>query len=396
MHLVHSFGTGGTEAGIRKVLAGLDVGRFEQTVCTVLAGPSKDPETGVRITSLGRTPGRSGWLFADYYRVFSRERPDIVHARNWGTIEAVPAARLARVRSVIYSEHGLDVRTAQRQPWRRNAFRRLCFRWADRVFAVSRGLSDYFVRQLRILPDQLPVLANGVDTERFRPDPAGREEIRRELGLSNDAVVIGTVSRLDPVKDHRTLLRAAQILVSEGCPLQVIVVGDGPERLALEREVAAIPLLCNRVRFAGESREVPRWLHSFDLFVLPSLAEGMSNTLLEAMASGVAVIASGVGGNPEIIEEGKSGLLFDAGDAYGLAARMKALIVDSDRRQKLARGARQRVEGAFRIQDMLESYTRLYESVCCDQENAARGIPGLGRWPGRVRPETAEATRKVQ
>lgn len=363
LHVVHSLGTGGTETGVRKLLLGLDQDVFEQTVCTVLAGPATDRQTGAHVVSLGRSRGNVGFLLPDFYRVFRRERPHVVHARNWGTVESVPAARLARVPGVIYSEHGLDVHSVSRQPWRRNAFRRLCFWWADRVFAVSEGLRDYFTPQLPILGGRLLVVPNGVDTELFRPVPETREEMRRELALAPDLFVVGTVSRLDPVKDHRTLLRAAELLLLQGCALRVLVVGNGPERAALEGEVQASSLLRERVVFVGERGDVPRWLQCFDAFVLPSLAEGMSNTLLEAMASGIAPVASRVGGNPEVIEEGRSGLLFDAGDANALAACLKILALNRDTRCRLGTGARQRVQSCFDLREMLENYTELYESV---------------------------------
>lgn len=363
MHVVHSLGTGGTEAGIRKLLSGFDPEVFEQSVCTVVAGPPFDPQTGARLVSLGRARRSSGLLMTDFYRLFRRERPHIVHARNWGTIEAVPAAKLARVPGVIYSEHGLDLSTVNVQPWRRNAFRRFCFRYADRVFAVSQGLRDYFVRQLGLPPQRLPVIANGVDTERYRPVSLVREEMRQKLGLSRDLFTVGTVSRLDPVKDHGTLFRAAEALLGQGCALQVIVVGDGPQRAALERCVGASQLLRNRVLFTGSRSDIAQWLQSFDVFVLPSLAEGMSNTLLEAMASGVAPVASRVGGNPEVIEEGMSGLLFEAGDANALAACLKALALDPQRRHEMGTRARRRVMSRFSLKDMLENYGRLYEGL---------------------------------
>lgn len=363
LHVLHTFGTGGAEAGVRKLIAGLDGERFEQSVCTVLEGPARDPQTGARIVSLGRRRGSRGPLVLPFRRLFARELPHIIHARNWGAIEAIPGARLARVPGVIYSEHGLDVRTAKAQPWRRNAFRRLCFRWADQVFTVSEGLRNYFVPQLRMAAERLPVIANGVDTDRFRPLPQAREELRRELRQSADAFVVGTVSRLDPVKDHRTLFRAAEKLLAQGRSLQLVVLGDGPERAALQAEVEASPGLRGHVLFAGERGDVARWLQCLDVFVLPSLAEGMSNTLLEAMASGVAPVASRVGGNPEVIEEGQSGLLFEAGNATALAACLNLLAQDASRREQLAVGARRRVQSRFRLGDMLQQYARLYEQV---------------------------------
>jgi sugar transferase (PEP-CTERM/EpsH1 system associated) len=363
MHVVHSLGVGGTEEGVRKLLVGLDSSVFEQVVCTVLAGASRDPETGTRVVNLGRSPGHIGFLVPDLTRVFARERPQIVHSRNWGTIEAIPAARLARVSGVVHSEHGLDVHSMNGQPWRRRALRRLCFRWADRTFAVSRGLRDHYVTQLGVPANRLAIIANGVDTRRFRPDPAARAEVREYLCADESTLVVGTVGRLDPVKGHGILLRAAELAFSRGVRLKVVIIGDGPGRAALQEQVRSSPMLHERTVLAGEILDVPRWLNSFDVFVLPSLAEGMSNTLLEAMAVGIAPLASRVGGNPEVIEEGRSGLLFEAGDSEALAAHLKILALDATWRQQLGRNARQRVDALFSLQRMLQNYERMYLGV---------------------------------
>ncbi len=360
MHVVRSLGVGGTEEGVRKLLLGLDNNVFEQIVCTVVAGPVREAQTGTRIVTLGRSSQQSGFLVPDFTRVFAQERPQIVHSRTWGTIEAIPAARLARVSAVVHSEHGLDVHSMSGQPWRRRMLRRLCFRWADSTFAVSRGLRDYYVTQLGVPATRLGIIPNGVDTRRFRPDLTARGEIRDYLGADEGTLVVGTVSRLDPVKGHADLLHAAEVALARGVRLKVVIVGDGPVHTALREQVRSSALLRDRVSFTGEILDVARWMNSFDVFALPSLAEGMSNTLLEAMAVGVAPVASRVGGNPEVIEEGRSGLLFEAGDSEGLAAHLKTLALDATWRRQLGDNARQRVETAFSLQRMLQNYAQMY------------------------------------
>lgn len=363
MHVVHSLGVGGTEEGVRKLLLGLDPNVFEQVVCSVLSGPGRDPQTDTRVINLGRAPGRIGFLVPDLTRVFSRERPQIVHSRNWGTIEAVPAARLARVSAVVHSEHGLDVHSMGGQPWRRRALRCLCFRWANRAFTVSRGLRDHYVTQLGVAANRLGIIPNGVNTARFQPDLVSRTEVREYLRADDSTLVVGTVSRLDPVKGHGILLRAAELAVSRGVRLKVVIIGDGPGRSSLHEHVKNSPLLRDRTVLAGEIHDVPRWLNSFDVFALPSLAEGMSNTLLEAMAVALPPVASRVGGNPEVIEEGRSGLLFEAGDSEALAGHLKTLALDAQWRRQLGGNARRRVETSFSLQRMLQNYAQMYLEV---------------------------------
>ena len=372
MHIVDSFGTGGTEAGIRTLLAGLDHAAFEQIVCTVAPLRQAGTETDVRVISVGRAGGGKQLLAGKLKRVFDRERPDIVHSRNWGTIEAIVAARLAGVRAVVHSEHGLESTTYQRQPWRRNMIRRVSFRWADKVFAVSRALRGYYAQQLRIDEQRMDVIPNGVDTERFRCRRDIGVDMRRRLGVSPETVVVGTVGRLDPVKDHRTLLRALDSLSALGLPIQLVIVGDGRERKALEGEIHSRPWLSGRTAFAGETSDIVSQLNSFDIFVLPSLAEGMSNALLEAMSVGVACIATRVGGNSELIEEGLSGLLFEPGDTQSLATLLKDLALDSPQRAHFGINARKRVEKCFGLGRMLHNYGRLYEGALSHRRTGSR------------------------
>jgi len=363
MHVIDSFGTGGTEEGIRKLLSGLDPATFEQIVCTVAPTPQPEARTGIRVISVGRPSGGRQVLVGRLKRMFDQERPHLVHSRNWGAIEAVPAARWAGVHAVVHSEHGLESNTIARQPWRRNVVRRLCFNWADRVFAVSQSLRAYYAEQLPIAPDRIRVIPNGVDTERFRPQMDARKAVRQKLKLTPEAMVVGTAGRLDPVKDHRTLFRAVELVLSQHVPVQLVIVGDGPERAALEADVRARSLLSGRALFVGERSEVASLMNGLDVFVLPSLAEGMSNALLEAMAVGIASVATRVGGNPELVEGGISGLLFEAGDTQALAGYLKALALDPLWRHSLGLAARKRVEGSFSLERMLGSYTQLYEDV---------------------------------
>jgi sugar transferase (PEP-CTERM/EpsH1 system associated) len=386
IHVIDSLGTGGAESGIRKLLAGLDASLFEQTVCTVAPGPASESESGARVISLSRAGSEKRKLLVpQLIKVFRRERPDIVHSRNWGTIEAVPAARLARVKTVVHSEHGLELATLHRQPWRRNAMRRLCFAWANRVFAVSEDLSRYYAGKLRIRKDRIGVIANGVDCNKFSWCIQSRVIMRQQLGIENSTVVIGTVGRLDPIKDHRTLFQALDLLLLHGIPALLVIVGDGPERKILENDARARGEVAKRIRFVGESKDVLSHLCAFDIFALPSLAEGMSNALLEAMAAGLACVATRVGGNPELIQHGKSGLLFEPGRVAALAGYLKSLATDAPLRHSLGMNARSRIQERFSLQRMLSDYTGLYLDAAEHRQPspAMLDYKTLARTPGK-------------
>src|SRR5262245_16139670 len=247
----------------------MDAERFEHTICTIAPVPASKQTTDVRFVSLERDGKKTGSLVGDLSRPFLQEKPDIVHSRNWGAIEAVVAGKLARVPRLIHSEHGRDINTMNGDPWRRRVFRRFCYALSDEVFAVSRELREHYAKQLGLAPAKISVIPNGVDLNRFRPDPATRSRLRKDLGVAEQEIVLGTVGRLDPVKDHATLLAAAEHVSTAGMPVRVVIVGDGPGREQLEATIDRSSSLRGRVTLVGESKKPEEWLNSFDVFVLP-------------------------------------------------------------------------------------------------------------------------------
>jgi sugar transferase (PEP-CTERM/EpsH1 system associated) len=310
--------------------------------------------------SLGRAPDSPAFLLPQFTRLFLRERPDIVHSRNWATIEAIFAARLAHVGAVVHSEHGRDLRTIGPQPWRRRFFRRFSYARATRVFCVSEELREYYSRQLGLKSTFLDVIPNGVDVAQFCPNAQARVEKRARLGARANSIVVGTVGRLDPIKDHATLVSATGMALDQNADLRLVIVGGGEQRIALERLLVGNPDLARLTTLVGEAQDVADWLNAFDIFVLPSLSEGMSNTLLEAMAVGVAPIATEVGGNPEIVEPGHSGMLARPGDAQGLCRFIVQLASSYELRCEMGRNARARVVKRFSLERMLKRYEAMY------------------------------------
>lgn len=370
MHVVRSLATGGMENGVRKLLAGLDPDIFDQKVCTLV----KCPNVPTNSFCLEVATDKCEFTVPGLIRRFAQERPDIVHSRNWATIEAITAARLSGVPVVVHSEHGRDLQTMARQLLRRKVLRRISYGWADRVFCVSQELKEYYCRELRWGMTKFEVLPNGVDVERFRPDEEVRARMRAKLGAEASTLVVGTVGRLDPVKDHTTLLRATEMMLERGLDVRVVIAGEGPERKALEDNLAQRPILAQRTVLTGDVQDVAHWLNAFDIFVLPSLSEGMSNTLLEAMATGVPPLATAVGGNAEVIEDGNSGVLVPPGDAKKICEYLLQLAPSPERRRQLGQNARQRIVSHFSLDRMLSRYTEMY----CQLMNAnQRSVPEI-------------------
>jgi sugar transferase (PEP-CTERM/EpsH1 system associated) len=373
LHLIDRLGMGGTECVMLKVIEGLEDGAFEHRVCTVRGVDStlaRAHRLEDKVYVAGRPKTGYQFLIGHFARIMRSYRPHIVHSRNWGTIEAIPAARLARVPLVIHSEHGYELDMLVGLPSRRRLFRRAAYAMADAVFTVTEELRSYHARQAWISAERIRVLPNGVDTVRFAPRPEKHNDIRQRLGIPKESFAVGTVGRMVKIKDQQTLLKAAEILVSRGVPVHVLLGGSGPEHSSLSKVAASSPALAGRVAFLGSVANVPELLNAMDVFVLPSISEGMSNTILEAMASGLPVVATRVGGNPELVEENRSGWLFEPGDETDLAARLERLAANPDLSRDLGTAARQRAVSNFSLDGMIGRYRDLYFEMA-----SRRGIP---------------------
>jgi sugar transferase (PEP-CTERM/EpsH1 system associated) len=363
LHVIDRLGVGGTEFGIAKVIQGLSGNCFEHRIC-VLRGFDQDFVRAQgfegQVCVAGGSSAGFQFLLGRLARIMRRFRPHIVHSRNWGAIEAIPAARLARVPVAIHSEHGYEVDMLAGLPNRRRIIRHIVYAAADAVFTVTEELRAYHARQAWFSAERIRVLPNGVDTSCFKRRYEEREEIRRRLDLSGDCIVLGSVGRMVPIKDHQTLLRAAENLGARGIPVRLLLAGSGPELQRHQQFANGSAELSGRVVFVGSTIEVPALLNALDIFVLPSLCEGMSNTLLEAMSSSLAVVATNVGGNPELVENGRSGLLFQPGDVSGLTAKLERLTKEPNLRQALGQAARNRAVEQFSLERMIDRYRELY------------------------------------
>ncbi len=370
LHVFNAIRRAGTEMGVLKVAQGLSEEGFDHRLCTMWG---YDAEFLERQGLSGKVSvaGHFDWTqrkasqhhLRKLIAIMQQHRPHIVHTRNWGTVEGILAARLTGVPAVIHSEHGHNADTTLSMSFRRRVMRRCLYAMADDLFTVSQELREFHARAAWMHPRRIRVIYNGVDSERFAPRPELRLPTRAKHGLPGDAFLVGYVGRMEAGKDIPTLLEAARILLRRGRKLHVVAVGEGFLLKRFLEEVSGSAELAGRVTFTGATDDVPLLLNSMDAFVLPSLGEGLSNTMLEAMASALPVVVTRVGGNPEVVEEGRSGLLFTPRDAAALAGHLELLLGDSELRQKLARAARDRVVTQFSLKSMLEGYRSLYLGV---------------------------------
>lgn len=282
-------------------------------------------------------------------------RPDLVHTHNLvAQIHGAPAARSLGI-PVVHTKHGRSVTSFRRAPF----LRRIVYGMASRVAVVSRETGESFRLRTGLGPERVEVIYNGIRSGDF--GRADRAEARRGLGLPEGATVFGSVSRLDPVKNHPLMLEAFARVRGEDAAF-FLVAGDGPERGRIEGIVRRLGIE-DSVVMAGYREDVDACLAAMDLFLQPSSEEGLSLTILEAAASGTPVVASRVGGNPEIIEDGVSGVLVEPGDVDALEAAMKEFLARPGRFEEMAAAAERIVAERFSLAAMERGYRELYRSV---------------------------------
>lgn len=354
MHLVYRFGVGGMELGVTKLVNSLDGERVCSSICSSCPGDDLKTQLrpGVRLFELNRRDGNDPLFVAQLYRLLRRERPDVLHTHSWGTLlEGLIAARLAGVPTIVHGEHGtLQTRgrniRVQRWTWGR----------VDRLLSVSSRLAERISHQIGFPLDRIQVIRNGVDLDRFTPRDSS--SAKRALGLNPDELLIGTVGRLVPVKDQTTLIDALGILRDRGVPFSAAIAGTGPLRDQLARHAQALQL--PQIHLLGNRHDIESVLNAYDIFVLSSRSEGLSNTIQEAMASGLPVIATRVGGADELVQEHETGLLVPPKDPVAMADALESLARDVGRRQQLAIAGRNRAATYFGLERMVRAYEHLY------------------------------------
>lgn len=325
---------------------------------------------GVPVTGIGARNLRDAAAFRRLLRHLRERRTDLLHAHlAYATIWGLLAGRLVR-RPVVVTLH---VGPPEAPRWSREGVRRrllvaLANRWASRVVAVSEAVRRAWVSEAGLAPERAVVVHNGIDVGGAAGSAAG---LRRELGVPNGAPVVVTVSVLRPGKGVEVLLDALPALLARHPAARLVVVGDGPARRALEaRAAAGPPEAAAAVVWAGFRRDVPAFLAAADLFVLPSLEDAFPTVLLEAMAAGLAVVATRAGGIPEIVDDGVTGLLVPPGEPAPLAEAVAELLADPERRRRLGVAGRRRAEERFSTGAWLGRLERLYGEVLGDPAEA--------------------------
>ena len=343
LHVLHHLQIGGMENGLVNLINHLPRSRYRHAIVCIedyTDFRARITRPDVTISALHRSRIGVWRLRRALYRLCRELRPALVHTRNQSGLDALLPARVAGV-PCVHSEHGWDVDNLDGRQWKPLLLRRLHRPFVAQYITVSQHLARFMVEVVGARATRVTQIYNGVDTARFAPT-LGQSRAILPAGFRDPAVVvIGTVGRIQAVKDQATLLKAfARLSAAQpASAARLVIAGDGP--LLVELKALAESLgIAARTAFLGASDRIPEVLQALDVFVLPSLNEGISNTILEAMASGLPVVATAVGGNVELIQEGTNGRLFRPRDETALAGILGEYVADPALRatHSLARG----------------------------------------------------------
>lgn len=314
---------------------------------------------GRAVLNLQKCRRRDLPLFFRLATLIRQNHVDILHCHDelswfYGTI----GARFGGLKRIVFTVHGRRFDTSARHTWEQSILGSM----SAAVVCVSSSLRQEMIEKVGISSSKAIVIRNGTPIPAVHTAVRMRQQARRGLRISDSAIVIGSIGRLDPVKNLDLLLEASADVLDRIPNIEIILAGEGPSKEKLLQKAVRLGI-SNKVHFLGLRKDVPDLLSAIDIYTCTSDREGISLSILEAMAAERAIIATAVGGNLELIESGKTGLLIDRGDRPALAGAIAALANDTGHRQRLGRQAAQAVETNFSVERMLLDYDRLYHSL---------------------------------
>ena len=373
-HILFRFDYGGMENGLVNLVNRLKDSSWKHTIIALsevgeIRARIDNPD--VNVIELGKQAGLDPAVYVRLFRLIRSLAPDIVHTRNIGTLDCQILALIAGVPVRIHGEHGWDTHDPHGNRVKYRILRKLLFSVVHQVVPLSIELENWLLNTRVVSRRKITRICNGVDCRRFQPP-------QRDAGSIESGIVIGSVTRFTQIKDPYMVIRAFAIVLRNARlrrgDIRLCMVGGGP-LLDGCRSFAASEGISDLVEFAGPVQDVYPYLQSFDLFVQGSLKEGISNTLLEAMATGLPVVATEVGGNAELVDHGCSGFLIPVGDANAMAEKVNWYLADPARRELHSRAARRRVLTDFSLEKMAASYATLYRK----QSSGRLGHPNCGK-----------------
>ena len=364
---MYRFDTGGLENGVVNLISHMPADAYRHAVLAlteVTDFKQRIQRTDVEFISLRKPPGQGVWQYPKLYKLFRKLRPHIVHSRNLAALEVQIPAWAAGVPVRLHGEHGRDADDLTGNNVTYQRVRRFYKPFVHHYIALSRDLDDYLVQKTGVPKTKITQVYNGVDTDRFCPAPTGTQPIS---GCPFDPAqhwLVGTVGRMQTVKDQ-TMLAHAFVQALALAPrlkttLRLVMVGEGPLR-AQAQAVLNQAGVSDLGWLPGERSDVAHIMRGLHTFALPSLGEGISNTILEAMAGTLPVVATAVGGNADLVVHGQTGFITPTGDPQAMAQQLVALASNPWQAQRMGQAGRRRVLANFSMQAMVSTYQRVYD-----------------------------------
>jgi len=365
-HIILTLDTGGLENGLVNLINHMPDEYRHVVICLSHFTEFRDRirRPNVEVFALDKKPGKDLGLYFRLWRLLRRLQPDIVHTRDFATLDSVPIVALSGVRHRVHSLHGWRMKDT-----RKYLLLHRCLKYLiHHNVTVSQDLATFLTEKIGIPAKRVQAICNGVDTQLFHPCTETKRGLLDAAGpeFGPGKFIVGTAGRLVAVKDQLTLVKAFARLVHQSPEyadrLRLIIIGDGPlkEELwtAIEQED-----ITSKCWLAGNREEVAALLRVLDVFALPSISEGISNTLLEAMATGLPVIATNVGGSPELVVDGKTGQLIPVSNVDALVSAINSYAAAPKRARAAGNAGRQRAETQFSMRAMASAYTRVYDQL---------------------------------
>ena len=358
LHLVLDMDIGGLQRLVAETILVMDKNLFNIEVCCInQLGMFADKliNNGIKVTLLEKDKkGFDPMYCIKLMKYLRKNKIDVLQMHSGSFLYGVLAAQLARTKATVYTDHGRFVI----EPKIRLIEDKISSFLVGAIIAVSNELRDYLIERVRLPGKKIYTVINGIPINEFcrRPKP---EHLLKEFNLSKHNKVIGTVGRLDGVKDPLSLIKAFQLLIDKYPESTLMLVGDGPLRQQITDYINN-EKLNGKVIITGARDDIADLLNLFDVFVLSSLSEGTSISLLEAMASGLPSVVTEVGGNPSIIDHGINGLLVKPRNINQIADSIYYLLSNDDKYDEIAIKAQEKVENNYSIQKMIDSYIDIY------------------------------------
>lgn len=359
LHLTFNMGIGGTEQVIRQLVTNLPVEQFDnQVVCIdgfVGEVGQLVEKAGIPVSAIKRRPGFDWSLVRSIRKRIVSGQIDVVHCHQYTPWVYGFLGSLGTGARVVLTEHGRFY--PDRYRYKAALVNPLIALLTHRIVAISAATRNALARYEFVPKPMISVVYNGITGLVVKPEQV--QQLKQKLGIPEDHCVMGTVARLDPVKNQVMMLEAFAQVRKRHANSWLLMVGDGPDRAKLEATARDLGI-DDRVVFVGFIDHPATHLAAMDLFLLTSNTEGTSMTLLEAMSLGIPAVVTRVGGNPEIVEHEKTGVLAPIGDAPAFASAIDGLLSEPERRAELGRNARHRFVQRFSVRSMVENYQALY------------------------------------